>query len=43
MNNAFFLMVQTQPSLSAGYWVGGVIALLILAYLGYSLVKPEKF
>jgi K+-transporting ATPase KdpF subunit len=43
MNNAFFLMVQSQASLTAGYWVGGAIAILILAYLGYSLVKPEKF
>jgi K+-transporting ATPase KdpF subunit len=28
---------------SAGYIAGAVIALFILAYLFYSLVKPEKF
>lgn len=26
-----------------GYLLGGIIALLILVYLIYSLVKPEKF
>jgi K+-transporting ATPase KdpF subunit len=43
MNNVLLLTIQTQSSLSAGYWVGGAIAILIFAYLGYSLVKPEKF
>jgi K+-transporting ATPase KdpF subunit len=28
---------------SAGYLTGAIIALLILGYLLYSLVKPEKF
>ena len=27
----------------AGYIIGGLIALLILGYLVYSLFKPEKF
>jgi K+-transporting ATPase KdpF subunit len=26
-----------------GYLVGGIIALLILGYLIYSLIRPEKF
>ena len=26
-----------------GYLVGGIIAVLIMAYLVYSLLKPEKF
>ncbi len=29
--------------LSSGYLAGGVIAILILAYLIYVLIKPEKF
>jgi len=28
---------------SVGYIIGGIIALLILGYLIYSLIKPEKF
>jgi K+-transporting ATPase KdpF subunit len=31
---------STSP---AGYVIGGIIALLILAYLVYSLIRPEKF
>jgi K+-transporting ATPase KdpF subunit len=27
----------------AGYLIGGLISLLIMCYLIYSLVKPEKF
>ncbi len=27
----------------AGYAIGAVIALVILGYLVYSLIKPEKF
>jgi K+-transporting ATPase KdpF subunit len=30
-------------SLVTGYWAGGLISLMILAYLVYSLMKPEKF
>lgn len=25
------------------YWIGGVVALLLLFYLGAALLKPEKF
>jgi K+-transporting ATPase KdpF subunit len=25
------------------YWVGGVIAVLVVAYLVYALIYPEKF
>lgn len=32
-----------EASSSAGYVIGSLIALLIFAYLIYSLVKPEKF
>ena len=32
-----------EANTSTGYVVGAVIALLILGYLLYSLLKPEKF
>jgi K+-transporting ATPase KdpF subunit len=44
--NATILIVTEQSSevsLTAGYWVGGIIALLILGYLVYTLIRPEKF
>jgi K+-transporting ATPase KdpF subunit len=28
---------------TAGYLIGGIIAVVIMAYLVYSLLKPEKF
>jgi K+-transporting ATPase KdpF subunit len=40
MNSTLLMM---QVSLAGGYIVGGLIAIVILAYLGYSLIKPEKF
>jgi K+-transporting ATPase KdpF subunit len=44
--NATILLMTSQTggmSQSAGYVTGAVIALLILGYLLYSLIKPEKF
>lgn len=44
--NATILLVSSEPvetNLSSGYVTGAIIALLILGYLLYSLVKPEKF
>jgi len=44
--NAIILMNTSSPvevSTSLGYLIGAVIALLILVYLLYSLIKPEKF
>jgi K+-transporting ATPase KdpF subunit len=38
--------VQSDTALSndtVSYLIGGVIALLILAYLIYTLLRPEKF
>jgi K+-transporting ATPase KdpF subunit len=32
-----------ETSSSAGYVVGAIIALFILGYLMYILIKPEKF
>jgi len=44
--NLINLAIPTQTfemNSPTGYAIGTVIALLILAYLLYSLVKPEKF
>jgi K+-transporting ATPase KdpF subunit len=45
--NATILLAISKPffevSTSTGYIIGAVIALFILGYLFYSLVKPEKF
>jgi K+-transporting ATPase KdpF subunit len=44
--NAIILMSASTPvevATTFGYAIGAVIALLILVYLLYSLVKPEKF
>ncbi|MFN8257468.1 MAG: K(+)-transporting ATPase subunit F [Bacteroidales bacterium] len=30
-------------NISAGYLIGLIIAVLLLAYLFYALIKPEKF
>lgn len=44
-----FVLLATVPvngsfvNGTAGYLVGGIIAVLIMAYLVYSLLKPEKF
>lgn len=42
MNAAILLIVQ-NVSLGLGYLVGIAISVLLLGYLVYSLVKPEKF
>ncbi|MCX6286396.1 MAG: K(+)-transporting ATPase subunit F [Bacteroidetes bacterium] len=45
--NATIIVAKTSSffvvSTSTTYIIGAVIALLILGYLFYSLVKPEKF
>jgi K+-transporting ATPase KdpF subunit len=35
--------MDASIALSTGYMIGAIIALLILFYLSYSLIKPEKF
>lgn len=37
------LILLTAIQTSTGYFIGAVIALFILGYLFYSLIKPEKF
>lgn len=39
----FLLLKPAGPDSPSGYVAGAVIALIILAYLLYSLIKPEKF
>jgi K+-transporting ATPase KdpF subunit len=44
--NATILLVTTKPvelSTSSGYIIGAIIALFILGYLLFTLIKPEKF
>jgi K+-transporting ATPase KdpF subunit len=43
---ATILSGSTNPvemNSSTGYVIGAIIALLLLGYLIYSLIKPEKF
>lgn len=44
--NATILIVKPlafEMNSPAGYAIGAVIAIIILGYLVYSLIKPEKF
>jgi len=44
--NATMLLATSRPievNSSTGYLIGAIIALFLLGYLLYSLVKPEKF
>ena len=44
--NTTILLATSKPfemNTSSGYIIGAIIALFILGYLIYSLVKPEKF
>jgi len=44
--NAIILVITSKPvelNNTTGYEIGAVIALLILVYLLFSLIKPEKF
>lgn len=34
---------SVEANLSSGYIIGAIIALFILGYLLYALIKPEKF
>jgi K+-transporting ATPase KdpF subunit len=45
MNTAILLVTSKsfETNLSSGYVIGAIIALFILGYLFYSLIKPEKF
>jgi K+-transporting ATPase KdpF subunit len=45
MNGEVALVIagSVEPNLSSGYIIGAIIALFILIYLLYTLIKPEKF
>jgi K+-transporting ATPase KdpF subunit len=46
MMNSTIIAISTRAfemNSPTGYAIGSVIALLILGYLVYSLIKPEKF
>ena len=33
---------QVSLGFMLSYWIGGIIAILLLIYLVYALIKPEK-
>ena len=41
--NTTILMNAQQVATPGGYSIGALIAFLILGYLLYTLIKPEKF
>ena len=46
INMLIVTTLATKPTFSNGslsYFIGGVIAILLMGYLVYTLLKPEKF
>jgi K+-transporting ATPase KdpF subunit len=43
METKLLMIAATEMSSQTGYIIGAIIAVAILAYLIYSLIKPEKF
>jgi K+-transporting ATPase KdpF subunit len=53
MKTAFLMFLTVQPAVATtsivaginlrGYFLGAIIAMILLGYLVYSLIKPEKF
>lgn len=43
METKLLMVATTETSTPTGYIIGAIIALAILGYLIYSLIKPEKF
>jgi K+-transporting ATPase KdpF subunit len=41
--NCTLLLIAQASGTNVGYAIGALIALLILGYLLYALIKPEKF
>jgi K+-transporting ATPase KdpF subunit len=43
LNFVLIMLNTTDTQEVSGYMIAGVLALVILGYLIYSLIKPEKF
>ena len=43
METKLLMVATTEMSTPTGYIIGAIIALAILGYLIYSLIKPDKF
>jgi K+-transporting ATPase KdpF subunit len=43
METKLLMVATTETSSTTGYIIGAIIAVVILGYLIYSLIKPEKF
>lgn len=43
METNLLMIVTTEMNTPTAYIIGAIIALVILGYLIYSLIKPEKF
>jgi K+-transporting ATPase KdpF subunit len=43
METKLLLVTTAETSSTTGYIIGAIIAVAILGYLIYSLIKPEKF
>lgn len=43
METKLLMIAAAETSTPTGYIIGAIIALAILGYLIYSLIKPEKF
>ena len=43
METKLLMVTPTEMSTPTGYIIGAIIAVVILGYLIYSLIKPEKF
>jgi K+-transporting ATPase KdpF subunit len=43
MKLLFLLLTTTEENVPSGYLMGAILAVILLGYLIYSLIKPEKF
>ena len=43
MKTILLMVTTTETSSTIGYIIGAIIAVAILGYLIYSLIKPDKF
>jgi len=43
METILLMVTTTEMGTPTGYIIGAIIAVVLLGYLIYSLIKPEKF